>query len=250
MREFPMVRRSLVLMVGAVLTVSVAARNDDPVTSRWRTDDIRVDGVMTDWPALTFVTKEVAMAVANDREHLYLVVSTSDPAVLGMIMRAGLAVYVDPKGKKGQAFGLRIPPLGSRLAPGSTPPGLGDAPLLSYFDVMGPSDDDAQRVQADEPMGLELMVGNHQGTFFVEMKVPFTRGDGRPHAPGVELERGLIGLGIVTPEPPRQARPERGRAGRGGMSGGAAGGGRPGGPAGVAGKAVKVWTTVVLARES
>lgn len=247
-----MVRRWLVLVVGAVLTVSVAARGDGPVISRWRTDDIRVDGVMSDWTALTFVTKEVAMAVANDREHLYLVVSTSDPAVRGTIMRAGLTVYVDPKGKKGQAFGLRVPPLGSRLAPGSTPPSHGGAPLLSYFDVMGPSDDDVQRVQADEPMGLELMVGTHQGTFFVEMKVPFTRGDGRPYAPGVELARGPIGLGIVTPEPPRQARPEgrAGRGGRGGMSGGGAGGRRPGGRAGVAGKAVKVWTTVVLARES
>jgi hypothetical protein len=235
-------------VVGAAMCVVVAVsgaslRADDPVHSRWRTDDVRIDGVMTDWSELTYVSKEVATSVANDREHLYFVVATSNPAVTTQIMRAGLAVYLDGKGGKRQTFGVRIPPIGTRLAPDNASSNPDEPPLLSYFDILGPGDDDVRRVQVGELPGVAVMIGSHQGTFFLEVQVPL-----------MDAKKGILGLGIVTPEPPRMASRGGSLGGRGGsrgagMSGGAPPGGIPGRPGGTQGKAIKIWTTVTLAMQ-
>jgi len=235
------------LLCGGLVAAGAPLRADDPVQSRWRPDDLRIDGVMVDWTDLTYVSKEVATAVANDREHLYFVVATSNAAVTTEIVRAGLAVYLDPKGKRGQTFGLRIPPVGSRLAPGTPAPKPDEPPLLSYFDILGPGDDDVRRVEVDEPSGVALRIGSHDGTFFMEVQVPLVTGAGRPYAPGLDLAKGVAGLGIITPEPPRT--PSRGgRGGRGGgMGGGLPAGGMGGVPGPAKGKSINIWTTVRLA---
>jgi len=236
-------RGSALLWTCALLMAGVVARASDPVHSRWRTEDVRIDGVMTDWSQLTFVSREVSTSVVNDRQDLYLIVATSDPAVIQQLTIAGLAVYLDAKGGKRQTFGVRIPPLGSRLTAGDAPSGEGDPPILSYFDVLGPGEDDLRRVEVDEPTGIELRIGHRDGTFVLEVKVPFVTAAGRPYAPGINVEKGDVGLGIVTPDPPRVANA---RAGGGGGRGGRLGGG--GGPRLQRGKAVKIWTTIVLAR--
>jgi hypothetical protein len=224
---------------------AVTTRADDPVQSHWRTDDLRIDGVMTDWPGQTFVSKEVATAVMNDAQDIYILVDTSDSAVTLQLTRAGLVVYLDPKGGKARAFGIRIPPLGSRLSPGNAPTGGADEPpVLTYFDVMGPGADEMRKVELAEGTGIDLRIGSHDGTSFLELKVPFATGAGRPYAPGISLEKGEVGLGIVTPDPPRT--PRQGRGGRGGVySGAGIGVGMPSPPRG---KAVNIWTKVLLAQ--
>lgn len=231
------------LLSGGLVAAGAPLRADDPVQSRWRHDELRVDGVMTDWTDLTFVSKEVAVGVANDREHLYFVVVTSSPEVTTQIIRAGLSVYVDPKGKQGRAFGVRIPPVGSRLAPGTPAPRPDEPPLLSYFDILGPGRDDLRRVMVEDPTGVALRIGSHDGAFFMEVQVPFETGAGRPYAPGIDMTKGLVALGIVTPEPPRT--PSRG-GGRGGRGSGM-GSGMPGAPGPAKGKSIDIWTTVRLA---
>ncbi|MSO50587.1 MAG: hypothetical protein EXQ49_11940 [Acidobacteria bacterium] len=241
---------AVLLLFGGLVAAGAPLRADDPVQSRWRADDVRIDGVMTDWTDLTFVSKEVALGVANDREHLYFVVVTSNAAVTTQIIRAGLSVYVDPKGKRGQAFGVRIPPVGSRLAPGTLPPRPDEPPLLSYFDILGPGRDDLRRVMVEEASGVALRIGSHDGAFFMEVQVPFESGEGRPYAPGIEFAKGFVALGIVTPEPPRT--PSRGGGRGGGMAGGMGGGLPTGGMSGgkpepAKGKSIGIWTTVRLA---
>ena len=234
-----------VTFAAAVILAATAVRADDPVQSHWRTDDLRIDGLITDWPAQTFVSKEVAASVVNDAQDIYILVATSDPAVTLQLTRAGLAVYLDPKGGRGRAFGIRIPPLGSRLAPGNAPVGGEDEPpVLSYFDVMGPGADDMRKVELAEGTGIDLRIGSDDGTFFLELKVPFATATGRPYAPGITLAKGEVGLGIVTPDPPRTAR--TGRGGRGSVySGGGYGVSMPSPPKG---KAVSIWTKVLLAK--
>ena len=234
-----------VLLALGVFTASVVVRADDPVQSHWRTDDLRIDGVMTDWPGQTFVSKEVATSVVNDAQDLYILVATSDPAVNMQLTRAGLAVYLDPKGGKGRAFGIRVPPLGNRLAPGNVPAGGPDEPpILSYFDVLGPGADEMRRVELADGIWSDLRIGLHDGTFFLELKVPFATAAGRPYAPGITLAKGEVGLAIVTPDPQRVARTGRGGRG-GGFSGAGLGVGMPSPPKG---KAVNIWTKVLLAK--
>ncbi len=220
------------LLLGGLAALGAPLRADDPVQSRWRPDDLRIDGVMTDWTDLTFVSKDVALGVANDREHLYFVVVTSNPAVITQVIRAGLSIYVDPQGMKGQAFGVRIPPVGSRLAQGTPAPRADEPPLLSYFDILGPGRDDQRRVMVEEPSGVALRIGSHDSAFFMEVQVPFATGANRPYAPGIDVAKGLVTLGVVTPEPPRT--PSRG-------------GGRGGGPEPARGKSIDIWTTARLA---
>ncbi len=236
-----------VILLGTLLVVLVTgamARADDPVQSRWRTEDLRIDGAMTDWPELTFVSKEVSTSVANDAQDLYIIVATSDSAVNLQLTRAGLAVYLDPTGGKGLGFGIRIPPLGNRLDPANAPRGGADEPpLLSYFDVLG-TGDEIRRVELEDGTGIDLRIGSHDGTFFMELKVPFATAAGRPFAPGITLAKGEVGLGIVTPDPQRVAR--TGRGGRGGAFSGMGGG--AGMPSPPKGKALNIWTKVVLAK--
>jgi hypothetical protein len=227
------------------LGVLTAAGANDPVQSRWRADDLRVDGVMTDWPGQTFVSKDVSTSIANDAQDIYVLVATSVPAVILQLTRAGLVVYLDPKGGRGQRFGIRIPPLGSRLAPGNLPTGGEDEPpVLSYFDVLGPGADEMRKVELAEGTGIDLRIGAHDGTFFLELKVPFATGTSRPYAPGITLAKGEVGLGIVTPDPQRVVRTGRGGRG-GGFSGGGLGAGLPSPPKG---KSVNIWTRVLLAQ--
>jgi hypothetical protein len=135
----------VVIVLAALVVVMIPAAvvsADDPLVSQWKPEGLRIDGAITDWPAQTFISKEVAALVVNDAQDLYVLVATSDSAVITQLTRAGLIVYLDPKGGKGRTFGVRIPPLGSRLSPGNARPGRGDEPpLLTYFDVLGPGDD-------------------------------------------------------------------------------------------------------------
>ncbi len=227
------------------LGVLTSARANDPVQSHWRPDDLRIDGLMTDWPGQTFVSKEVSTSVVNDGQDIYVLVATSDAAVNLQLTRAGLIVYLDPKGGRGQAFGVRIPPLGNRLSAANAPTGGEDEqPILSYFDVLGPGADDMRKVELAENTGIDLRIGAHDGTFFLELKVPFATGTGRPYAPGITLAKGEVGLGLVTPDPQRVVR--RGGGGRGGgFSGPGMGVGLPSPPKG---KAIKIWTKVLLAK--
>lgn len=233
-----------IAVIVSMALASIAETSDDPVQSRWRPDDLRIDGVMTDWPGQTFVSKEVSTSVVNDATDLYILVATSDPAVKLQLNRAGLTVYLDPKGGKAESFGVRIPPLGSRLsAGGGASSGDNEPMLLSYFDVIGPGEEDMRRVELAESPGIDLRIGAHEATYFVELKVPFTSGDGRPYAPGINIAKGMAGLGIVTPDPLRVARPGRGgRGGRGGLSS------AMGGPDPPKGKALNIWTKVLLAK--
>ena len=230
-----------------LLSLVVPSRADDPVQSRWLSDDVRIDGVMTDWPGQTFVSKEVSTSVMNDAQDIYILVATSDSAVNLQLTRAGLVVYLDPKGGRAEKFGIRIPPLGDRLAAGNTSTGgEDDRPVLSYFDVLGPRAGEMRKVELAEKTGIDLRIGAHDGTFFLELKVPFASGDGRPYAPGITLTKGEVGLGIVTPDPQRVARPNR--SGRGGIfAGGGMGAGLPSPPKG---KAINIWTKVMLATQS
>lgn len=215
-----------------LLATGAAVRADNPVKSRWHTGDLRIDGVMNDWPEQTFVSKEVSTSVMNDDKDLYALVATSDAAVILQLRRAGLVVYLDPKGGKAQTFGVRIPPLGSRLDPANIPlEGQATLPILSYFDVVGPGSEDLRRVEVTDATDIDLRVGSIEGTFFLELKVS-----------RLDLTRPDVGLGIVTPEAPRVARPP-GRGGRGGgMLGGA------GAPSEPKGKEVEIWTKILLAR--
>lgn len=235
-----------------VLVVNVGAV--DAINSRWRTEDMKVDGAINEFAALTSIQQGVAATAANDGEVLHLVMTVSDPAVRQRLMVAGVIVYLDASNKKRETFGIRLPRLAGPPVPDEPPP----SPKLTYLEVIGPGKDELHIVELNEASGLEAAVGSHEGSLVLELLVPLRVRSGWPHAPGVAIGQKVLGLGLVTRDPPTpRGRGGEGRGGRPG-GGGGRGGGMPGGPMGrggdepgargsMTGKALKAWTSVLLA---
>lgn len=266
-------RQTVWVACGWVLASAVAFGAGDSLKSRWRTEDMKVDGKADDWPALVSVTKELAIAAANDGDQLRLVITTGDQAARTRLMVSGLLVYLDPTGKKGETFAIRVPPLGGRPMPGER----AADPKISYVEVLGPAKDELHIVELPSSMGIEAAAGSHEGLWILELAIPLRVAEGRPYAVGIAAAQSVIGIGLVTPDPPKQtSSSERGRGGYGGGSGGYGGGGYGGGGYGGGGyggggyggrggqggmppsgdfsernpdgKAIKAWTVIELAR--
>ncbi len=196
-------------------------------------------------------------------------------------MRQGLIVWFDPSGGDKKHFGVKFPvgvlpddapgrgrggvrrgPGGGRPPgdPGSGNPAQPDQPAqlepTNRLELYGPEKDDAHSFVTDMAPGIAVKVGEVQGYFVYELKVPLARTADWPYAidakPGV-----LIGFGLETPKMERLSREERGgMGGLGGRGGGMGGRGGVGGRRGGSGgndrqseqpKPLKTWATIQLA---
>jgi hypothetical protein len=239
------------LLAVAIVIVAVLAdvtASSGPLISRILSADAVVDGRSPEWPTLDFVTKQVAVGVANGPDLLHIAVATSDPDVRQRMMSAGVILYLDRTGGKKQTFGIRVPALGRPL------PGLGPAtPRLTYVEVLGPGKDQRRLVEQDTTSWIRAAVGNQEGTLFLEFAIPLVTEETGRDGLVLGVRQSVIGLGLITPDPPRNAAaPGEGRVAGGRIGGGGGRGGPPGGgmpPPGRpdVGKAVKSWTTVALA---
>lgn len=102
--------RHLVLLV--LLGASVAAANTFvPLGAAWRTAELVMDGNDGEWTALAapLGAAPVAISLANDGDHLYVRVRTSDRAAMTQIVRGGFVVWFDPKGGDKKTFGIKYP---------------------------------------------------------------------------------------------------------------------------------------------
>ena len=268
----------MVVLVCAVL----AADSIPPVKSQALSDAIRIDGNITDWSTLIALTKDVSVAAANDNDRLYLAIASSSPEVKQRLLAAGLTVYLDPQGKKKEAFGVRLPPLGGAAGRGRAgggpggrpggdptnppppPPGAGSdrGSAVTYVEVIGPVEKERHIVDLARPMGFAVASGDNAGTLLIELAMPLRVAADIPYAPTLIAGKSVIGIGFVTSDPPRTGGAPSGGpggggrggmpGGRGGGMGGGRGGGMPGGgPDGrggdAQGKAFKIWTTLALA---
>ena len=237
----------------ALCASSLAARAKRASTdSHWRTTDITVDGVPTDWagPLVPFNDQPVSIAAANDGEFVYMVLTTSEQSARMQIMRQGLVVWFDPAGGDKKHFGIKFPvgggaPDGARGghrsyggAPSQgqggqsstddhpqTPPETQSEPA-NRLEIYGPGKDDARSFSADKAPGIEVKVGQAEGLLTYELKVPLAANDAHPYAINAKLGA-AVGVGL---EMPKMEMPEGRGRGSGGYGGG--GGGRGGGGGG------------------
>ena len=78
--------------------------------SSWPQKQITVDGRDGEWGEKYFFDKEGAIVgLANDAEHMYLFLSTTDHALQVKLLRQGFTVSFDPKGGKKSKFAVRYP---------------------------------------------------------------------------------------------------------------------------------------------
>ena len=256
--------RSVVVAAGLILAwilaTPIAMTGETPVLkSAPPASTAKVDGSPDDWPALTVVAPKVSVGVANDDRTLRLIVSTTDPVLFERLRTGGLLIYLDPKNRKAQTFAVFVPPLGGRVLPGEKV-----VPYLTYLQILGPERDEAHLIDPPSKFGIEAAAAMHDDAWYIEVSLPLRSGDGQPYAVNAAANAREIGLGLVTPDPPKPGKePNRGPRGGGLGSwgiGGASGGSygsmpppQPGQPQDNKKdkpKPVKVWTTIELARET
>lgn len=252
-------RRAAVVAAASVLAgllgTSIAATTETPVLkSTTPSTTAKVDGSPDDWPSLTVVAPKVSVGVANDDRTLRLIVSTTDPVLFERLRVGGLLIYLDPKNRRAQTFAIFVPPLGGRVLPGEPV-----VPYLTYVQVLGPEKDEVHLIDPPSKFGIQAAAAAHDGAWFIEVALPLRAGDGQPYAVGVEDKTREIGLGLVTPDPPKPSKEHTGPRGGGlgswGIGMGSGGYGSmpppmPGQPQDKkdADKPVKLWTTIELAK--
>jgi hypothetical protein len=283
--------RDAVLLAGLAWTASVGlsavAKGPAELTSSWRAEPVVVDGKPDEWTALVpFEAAHLAVGVSNDASTLQLAITSSDQARRRQMIAAGVIVWLDPSGGKKRAVGIRFPgeiggdrdrpELGRRRPEeprvGTTPPEPPPLSPLTWFELVGPRDEDRRRLQRSAVTSIQVARDLKEGLLVFELQIPLAKDAASGFGIGAEAGR-MLGLGLETPEREKPEGPPPGAGGRrmggggGGMGGGIGGGlggrgrggmggGRPDDPAGPEGKRperakpLKLWTTVQLATGS
>lgn len=82
------------------------------IRSWWIQQPVKVDGYTNEWPE-TFRYYDgntmLQFSVANDSNNLYLCLKANEPMAQRNLLRSGLAIWVDPKGKKKEQAGVVFP---------------------------------------------------------------------------------------------------------------------------------------------
>jgi hypothetical protein len=225
--------------------------------------EIIIDGKTDDWRGNLKPVKDtnVAVSVSNDQQNLYLCLRVDNEAYSSQIMRQGLTVWFDLRGKKKKTLGLRYPiafqperdrptdwqPGGNQKPPMKMEPG--QEPLFeerfSELEIIRPGGNEPVRMNISEVKGTEIKLVPSRLGLIYELKVPISESDEYPFALNlVKSKQIAIGFEVNEFEGVRPQRMGRIPGGPGGMPpmGGGFGPGRrgPGGRSLEAEK-LKIW---------
>jgi hypothetical protein len=93
----------------------MAANAQDVSTANWMAQPVTVDGIPAEWPKpLNFYDSDTRLlfAISNDSTHVYLCFESKDEQTQRKIMRAGMKVELDirGKGKRSATISFPLPP--------------------------------------------------------------------------------------------------------------------------------------------
>jgi hypothetical protein len=228
--------------------------------------EIVLDGIPDEWQgSRTYIdSPNIAIGAINDGTYLYIGLATPVRSVAARILGQGLTVWFEPRGRGDRKFGIRCPMGMEDFKPMK---GAGEDParireLLrdaeTRLEIIGPSNDDTAILLNDGSHGVEVALGYRDGNFGYELKVPLAITVDRDYGIGGDPDH-PIRVGFETPEmnleSRREARPANRPSGgdigdgrddlhRGGIDGDMMRGGMPGGTM----EAIKVWTSITLAK--
>jgi hypothetical protein len=268
-------RRFSFIILFLSLLISLAGCRMIELQSQWRTKEIVVDGMNSEWhESLLYIEKlGILLGFLNDQDALYACLTVSDPFQRARILREGLTVWFDPSGGNKKIWGIRFPigrgekldreKRGGEREPFPEDPIMtGGEPdqevlqetlkkSLAELEIIGPGQTESKRMPVGEAKGIEISLVPSSGLLVYELKIPLVQSEQQPYALGAQPGK-AVGLGIESPDR------FRGR-GMGRMGGGRPGGfmgPRPGGMPGAGGfgrgmyeqpKNLKIWARVHLA---
>lgn len=198
--------------------------------SSWREQKITVDGRDGEWGDKYFFDKEGAiLGLANDDEHMYLFLSTTDRALQMKLLRQGFTVSFDPKGGKKSKFGVRYPlglneedlwllmerlrggeqlrprrpgqRVGSQINPQMLESMYTTVMGVGQLEILGGSAHKKQLLSLASVPEIEVALSFAEKRLVYELKVPLARIDRGEYQVGIGIaEGGTVGVGLLTPE--------------------------------------------------
>ncbi len=119
--SFIPMQKTFFLLV-ALLTLSIHSIAQDIRSLKLNTD-VTIDGNCDEWPQpFNFYNGETKLQyrIANDTSNIYICFKVTDQQAQMKMMRAGINVWIDPKGKKKESTGIHFPMKQDRSATGET----------------------------------------------------------------------------------------------------------------------------------
>lgn len=249
---------------------SLTGCKDIEVKSIWLDREIIIDGGPDDWENVMLIIKDknITVGLANDETFLYLCLRSSKESTLRQAMMTGFRVWFDSEGGKHKRFGIKFPagmqsegmPLRDRaeIQDPKIQQELIDA-SLKEVEIIGPAKGEVVRASNFREQEIEVDVGQTQGQFVYELKIPLLKTPEHPYAIGAQegkpvmigFETGKIDREKMRGEMMKGGRPPGGDRMGGRMPGGGRGpgGGGRGGPAGrpEMSEPLELWVKVNLA---
>ena len=148
-------RRVTVCGVRVLAVACLMAMGCGPVRldSRWLDRQIVVDGDDDEWQDAKLYVEDwpIDVGVLNDGEYLYLCMTTADRNLQREVLMRGLELWMDPKGGRRKAVGIRFPQgMAERGQEGEEPGGFGRGrggmrgPPGRGRNMLDPSEDERQ----------------------------------------------------------------------------------------------------------
>lgn len=230
------------LYIGLIaIIISIAGCGDTSVNSKWKTNDIKIDGNDADWGnSLTYVSNlKSLVGVENDNKYIYLCLVTSDNSLESKILRMGLTVWFDRTASDDKKFGVRFPlgfhgmdrsqfrsEMQNSSEEGTRPmPAEIDKILLQNqtdAEIVG-ANNEANRIPLTQLKGIKLKMTMKNGRMVYEMRMPLKHEAGFNYALNADTGS-TISVGLETGsfaanrsgDGIRFNRPEGGEGGEGG----------------------------------
>lgn len=251
--------RAAILVLWAFLLIGCSG--SVKLTSQWSDQGVTVDGVALEWLDAAMYTKglDASLGVKNDRDFLYVCLTTSSRQIQMQMLLLGCTVWFDPQGGKDKTFGIHFPIGG--MSPGRRFPTRDNPEEFRRFleiaqrelEILGPEKDQRQRFQDRLAKGVDVHLGFADGMLTYELKVPLRKSGDHPCAISADTVP-TVSVGFETGELTDEARsrvaaPERAISSTPrGRSGGRS---TPGGTPSIGGanqlEPLKLWATVQLA---
>jgi len=216
-----------------LLVIFLAGCGTVELESRWKEQEITIDGKSSDWlgSMYFFEGEDVSVGFLNDENDLYVCLIAAEPTLRAQVMMQGFTAWFDPEGGKEKTFGIRFP-LGRR--------GIGerDVPIdmrnrdrepseeefqarfqesLTELEIIGPGKGRRERIPVEEAKGIDIKVDVSGGMLVYELKVPLQQGEQLPYAIGTR-PGSAVGIGLEIPKFDLSAMRQRmGGRGPGGM---------------------------------
>jgi len=197
-------------IISAITILSIGC-NEINISSKWRTQDINIDGKNTEWKSGNYIDEANALVnICNDENFLYLSFTTNDRNLPMNILRNGLTVWFDSEGKSNKIFGIRFP---AGIKNHGMPEDMGQfdrkmdknnqmpMPKMEFSEIeLLNEDGEVEAVLSTlETKNIQIKMSNPQGNFFYEMKVPLKTSGDFLYAINADTSK-IISIGFETAE--------------------------------------------------